>query len=658
MKIKFNKIDLIYIIIILIVGIIISMPILGDYNSFLGISGDFLLGAFRLDSLYQNGLISYDVSWYGGITYWRSYQFILFYLLLPLKYLGLSSIQILYGFAIFYIFALRLIIYIILRKFKVNPNYSLIISIISYTPFYFWSVLHMPTLLFAILLTPIVAYYFINNTNFGFNKNTMGLSLFAGLSLYIHPLFGIYNSVILGFFWLKELFQFKIKTVLISGLIFILSSFLYIYQYFWEDLKFTDNYHLSSISYPVIRSFFHLDLLMVLIILFCIFLIWKNKFHSKEAKIFFGANFFMWLILLINSLYYIPIFHRVQITRMNQIVYIGILISGFPVYIYLQKKLKQRNLVTIMAFLSIILFSLVVSVVKVYYLEYTKTKENIEYYRNALPSIKSRVYDFSSDFRFTHLNSNKNSNYDFQFITGYSNHLVLSPNAGAFEDLIHFHKCIDGQKRDFSSENLWTYMKVLGVKQIFPIQEPYPILLQELIKQEKLKVINFSSDGNVYNILESNFEPKIATGIDESDFSTIQNLDTKLNIENNFYNYDNLDKDNKEIVEILFESNKPEFSVIYPKLNQILIKDDGKDIDQYPYIYLNHNYSKGFNINGSNYIQKSSDYKIIINRTGEDVLLTHQWHKIFYVQLFSWIFIIILIVNFKNLTKILLTHKR
>ena len=186
---------------------------------------DWVVQAFRIKLLQENGLISWVHTWSNGISIWRTYQFMPH--VITLAFANIFHLEIARAMIVMTIVqfvALRILIYFSLRILKFSPLTAFVCAILSFAIGQYWSGVGDYSLLFAFTFFPCIILLW---TQYHQGKMQYVYPYIAGLCFYMHPMLGFSAISLWG---LSALFsERKILSwqILIQFLIFLLASLLF-----------------------------------------------------------------------------------------------------------------------------------------------------------------------------------------------------------------------------------------------------------------------------------------------------------------------------------------------------------------------------------------------------------------------------------------------
>jgi len=264
---------------------------------------DWVYHAFRLQTVQTHGMTSWDPIWSNGLNLWRSYQYLIYYVLLGLnRVFQLSIPQLMIASTIAVFILTRIGIYLLLRDLKIRPLLSLIGVISTFYIIQQWGSMKDFSIFIASIVTPLFMYVWIKSTN---NKKWLPVTTsLAAAGWFLHPIVGLIFSGLWGLLLLFIMKKLKISELLTHVIFFGLIFGGFIIPYFIYGYGFTNPY----ISTP---EFMRISLLK------------EGSFGL--SRYIFGILSFSWIIiiLLLNK-----ISRWVKILILFTTVYIGFLLMS------------------------------------------------------------------------------------------------------------------------------------------------------------------------------------------------------------------------------------------------------------------------------------------------------------------------------------------
>lgn len=198
---------------------------------------DWLYHAYKIYSIQQYGLSSWDHIWANGLNHWRAYQYLphlltIFYV----QHTGLSITQSMIHITIFVIIISRILWYIVLRGVGISPFFSLLATLLSLTIPQQWQTLQDFSIFIALLYLPVFTFFWIKSqTN---SRYLLLASTLTGLAWVFHPLIGLTATGLFGLGLLTQLTSIRFRYLLALGLFFFLGSA----GFFIPMFTISDNY--------------------------------------------------------------------------------------------------------------------------------------------------------------------------------------------------------------------------------------------------------------------------------------------------------------------------------------------------------------------------------------------------------------------------------
>jgi len=192
---------------------------------------DWLIQAFRVKTIAENGLVSWTHIWSNGINIWRTYQFIPHVLtaeIVKLTSLSITQAMVILTFIQFIL--LRLFIFGVVKSQKLSTTTAAIVACSTLTLGQYWSGVYDYSILFGFTIFPLCVGLWIKYAN---RQLWLSFPFIIGLLFYIHPLVALFSLALWITGWLfSPESRPRIALGLLEILLFIISSSLFWTQYF------------------------------------------------------------------------------------------------------------------------------------------------------------------------------------------------------------------------------------------------------------------------------------------------------------------------------------------------------------------------------------------------------------------------------------------
>lgn len=598
---------------------------------------DWLVHAFRVKFLLENGFISWSHVWSNGINLFQSYQFIphvitaltsrIFALDVPRTMVLLTLIQFI---------LLRISIYISLRLLSISHLSAFFCALLSFAFAQYWGGISDYSIIFGFTLFPFLLLLW---TKLYRSNLHLIFPCLIGLLFYVHPTLGFFTGVL----WLLEIFlsQKEIinKETFIKILIIIASS-----SFFWLPIVLR-NYAYSE---PRIASqgFIRQTLadytdyglsasIMVIFSINFLQILFPTKKNLQWVYILIAFTSVSLLAVWLSITIGLPEFiTRFQFTRSTTLIGIAIIFCFAPFLDYL---LKKKNIILNALLLIGLVFAISESIwfASVYInpgikdiddpvSAYITNHQDINWSLGSVWTPRIDISSFKSPqmIRFPysymgHLESNLVAPRIFPFLTQQNLQSVLTSK---------------------NVEQINDYFKISGTHYIF-LDEHSTIaraFMSPTYGYKDLGRIEMST--TITHLFETPF-PVISAALIDSEFTdnlTPFSKNTLTTIENQIA----FDESIKKFVTMLYDRKNTILPVSYPTQEtlEIVIPENRNS----NLVYINESYSQGWQANvngvphklfpaGPNFMQLTLDSKL----TGDLVIrLKHTWPIWFYISIF------------------------
>ncbi len=429
---------------------------------------DWIYHAFRIKSIQEWGIVSWDHKWANGINYWKMYQYIPHLITLYTAKtfdIGITNAMNLWIVSMF--IYIRVTSYMLLRYLKVSSYLSLGVVLFSYSFRQNWIGISDYSIFFACFLFPILIYLSIRSV-----KDPEYLLLFGGLSGFawlLHPILGLF-SVTLYMFISYVVTRYKTLWPYLGLSFFLIASMPYWIQFVLLGYNFANPYHTTTafLKEVSLGDYFRLGIWYVILYFVSLGLSFtvkmKNGLWVKTVGVF--ILFFLFSFLMVQYEYTPFILNKLQFSRVN-------LIIGFTIPIFIGVALdpiinitKSRFILGIYVIVLGILVSNAISGAQVFTPVALNTLRNpVDIYLSHIP-VEGTVY-FSNDSETSYF-----TDWNIRLSGSYNEHLLPSPLSLRFKQIMSggkSHLIVSQRQIDLIN----TYSKVLGVEYlVLPIKSP------------------------------------------------------------------------------------------------------------------------------------------------------------------------------------------
>jgi len=267
---------------------------------------DWIYHAFRLRTIQADGLQSWDPIWSNGLNIWRSYQYVIYYVLLGIESFLKIGIPRLMMTSIIAVFILtRIAWYVVLRYCSVRPLIAFLGSLSTFYILQQWASIKDFSIFIASLYLPLFTLVWIRSTTR--QRSLVLSSAMSGFAWFLHPILGIICSGMWGMMLLFSLTKLPLKTKILNFLVFGLIFAGFAIPYFFYGYGF---------SHPIFSTIDFLNtslqrpgfLGLSRFILFCLGMSWiililKVSTIQKWAKILtlFVTLYLLTIVAAINN---------------------------------------------------------------------------------------------------------------------------------------------------------------------------------------------------------------------------------------------------------------------------------------------------------------------------------------------------------------------
>jgi hypothetical protein len=317
-----RAVDLFFIFLILVAGYLLIGFYIG--SSYLGTGyPDWMYHAFRVKSLAENGLLSWDTIWSNGINHWSGYPFGVHYIVLGMTWLfDLSITQAMMVLTVVAFLSLRVFTYIVLRLLHIKPFYAFFATIVSFAFGHQWNAISDFSLFIVMLWIPFYVYVWAKSS-----ENLRYFFITAALTGFlwgVHPVLGYSLSAMFLLLVLLRKHILSKPAQIGIGLLYLAGAAYFIYGQFFTGYSYA-NPVVSLAQFwktTVASPYYGLSLLyVILIVIGWGIILLRADYIPRWAKILhmFATSY---LIFIWVTLYgYAPGFiGRLQIARAITII--------------------------------------------------------------------------------------------------------------------------------------------------------------------------------------------------------------------------------------------------------------------------------------------------------------------------------------------------
>jgi hypothetical protein len=220
----------------------ISFLLIGYYSRFSYLSTgyqDWMFHAFRVESIAQHGLISWDHIWSNGLNHWRSYQYLphLWTLVLAKLFAAKPAAMMMTAIAISFTL-IRIEMYILMRRLHISPLYAFVATAMSFAFIQQWISIKDFSIFVLMPVLPVFIYIWIKAMQH--QQFLPLLSAVAGILWLCHPVLGYSAAGLVGFAFIFPAQKLSIKQLVLNVGIYLLTSAAFLGPYLFYGYGYTN----------------------------------------------------------------------------------------------------------------------------------------------------------------------------------------------------------------------------------------------------------------------------------------------------------------------------------------------------------------------------------------------------------------------------------
>lgn len=480
---------------------------------------DWIYNAFRIRDVSQFGIASWDHIWGNGINHWRAFQYVSYVVVFAVvKMTGLSITHAMMWVSAVVFIAIRVLLYLILRRLGINRLVSILSTVVSYAVAQQWVALN-DFLFIGFFIIPIYVWFWIYVVK---DKETRGIYILAaltGASWSIHPVVGYSLSGLFGLFIIANNIKRDSKKLILSIAVFFISSAPFSIPYlfsgysvsnpsfitpqFMKMLLASDNYLGLSLPYSIFIG-----------LCWIIFLI-KSEQIPRWAKLllFYSTTYLIFIYFGLLG-YYPEFINKFQFSRAIPIISILLVLCFGAFFHALFISSKSRITSFVLVAIIAVLITHSISIASAY------SGQPVLFIQNPVENFFSNKGIPKGNVYFKNVpEASYFSKSGIRFVTSYNQHLLLNPYPMRFDMLMKTDIAYTGAT-DHQIDLINDYATVLGVEYIF-IPKLSPLVAGLTVDRESSKAIfekvdevNVPSD--TYAVLHSK-QPIVNAYVFESD---------------------------------------------------------------------------------------------------------------------------------------------
>lgn len=279
---------------------------------------DWIYHSFRIRSILEQGIVSWDHIWSNGINYWRAYQYLPHVAVIGIMaafQLSIGKAMLVTSVAVFLV--ARVALYILLRGLGVSPLVALVAAMCTYLFPQQWIVLKDFSMFVSILFVYPFLYFWIGS--FSDRRHLHVATALAGFFWSIHPVLGYTLSGLLFFGLIagekrKELWLLFRVTAL-----FLLSSAAFSVPYLTVKYKFVNPIFASPqfLKDTILSDYFGFGLSFMLLFGLAggALFFFGHRFPQWSKVLYLYCALFLFLIRIGQENYLPNIINQLQISR-------------------------------------------------------------------------------------------------------------------------------------------------------------------------------------------------------------------------------------------------------------------------------------------------------------------------------------------------------
>lgn len=441
---------------------------------------DWIYHAFRVRSLAEYGIVSWDHVWSNGISYWRLYQYVAHYIILGgVMLTGLPVPKVLMFSLVGIYIGLRIGFYLLLRSLGVQRLFAVLAVIASYTIVQEWGSMQDYSIYVALALFPLYLLFWIRT--FQDVKWVYVFAATTGALWILHPVLAFNGGILLGFLMLFSRLKSDWGKLFRVCLAYLLGAAPFLVSYATADHFFTNPIFKSYtyLSLSVLNAYNGLSMLYWVLFGVAWFLVmWRSHLIPTWTKVLLLYATTYLILIYLGQQNYLPNFLvQFQFSRGLTAVAFALVLVFAMVF---DRALGQMRGLSVRFIVAILLATGVVHAVDIasrYYVSPPVTEIHnpvAEYFEGKeVPKGSVFVENVSEATYF--------SQPGIRFVTSYNEHMQPHPYSTRLRLLMHSRLGYTGISQAHV-RNIENYATVLGIEYLFlPSASP---LIQKLTQGE------------------------------------------------------------------------------------------------------------------------------------------------------------------------------
>lgn len=289
---------------------------------------DWIYHSFRIRSILEQGIVSWDHIWSNGINYWRAYQYLPHVAVIGIMAvfkLTIGNAMLVASVAVFLI--IRIALYALLRGLGVSPLVALLAAMCTYLFPQQWVALKDYSMFLAAIFVYPFLYFWIGS--FSDRRHLYVATVLAGFFWSIHPVLGYTLSGLLFFGLLFSEKRKELWLLFRVGVLFLLSSAAFSVPYLTVQYKFVNPFFISQqfLKDTIVNDFFGLGLTFMLLFGLAggALFFFGHRFPQWSKVLYLYCALFLCLIRLGQENYLPDIINQLQISR--ALIFIALLLA-------------------------------------------------------------------------------------------------------------------------------------------------------------------------------------------------------------------------------------------------------------------------------------------------------------------------------------------
>lgn len=425
---------------------------------------DWIYHSFRIRSILEQGVVSWDHIWSNGINYWRAYQYLPHVAVIGVMaafQLSIGKAMLVTSVAVF--LAARVALYALLRGLGVSPLVALIAAMCTYLFPQQWVALKDYSLFLSIIFVYPFLYFWIGS--FSDRRYLYVATALAGFFWSIHPVLGYTLSGLLFFGLVFSEKRKELWLLFRIGVLFLLSSAAFSAPYLSVKYKFVNPFFTSQqfLKDTIVNDFFGLGLTFMLLFGLAggALFFFGHRFPQWSKVLYLYCAIFLFLIRLGQENYLPNIINQLQISR--ALIFIALLLAACFGIFFSRIIVSWRSKFTTSILLVVLVFFAANS-----------TSVSQVYSGSPVPEVKNAVAEYFRDHPLpaggVYITNVSEASFlapsSIRYATSYNEHLQPHPYSTRFHNLVRTdaaYAVITEKQKNLIAN----YTLVLGIEYLF-----------------------------------------------------------------------------------------------------------------------------------------------------------------------------------------------